>query len=350
VEKFFLNLIIKSAVQNAAFLINTKKESWHLMYKNKKIGVVVPAYNEQDLISHTINTMPEFVDHIIVVDDRSKDETCQIVRHLQKKKKKITLIRHRKNRGVGGAISTGYIWCRDNDIDISVVMAGDGQMDPGDLPAILDPVVEGRTDYSKGNRLITGEAWKKIPRARYLGNSALSFMTKIASGYWHVSDSQSGYTALNKKALHTLPLKNIFPRYGMPNDFLVTLNIYNMRVTDVPVKPVYGIGEKSGINIPKVIIPLFCLMISLFFKRMFQKYIIRDFHPLVLFYSFGAFLMIVNIPLIIRLFYRWAAYGRIPPINALTIVFISIIAFQSLLFAMFFDMEYNRELRGEGRL
>lgn len=316
------------------------------MYKNHRICVVIPAYNEQKLIAHTVNGIPDFIDDIVVVDDMSKDNTVEIVKELCAKNPKLTLIAHEKNRGVGGAISSGYVWCRENDVDVAVVMAGDGQMNPDDLPALLDPVVEDKADYSKGNRLVTGEAWQKIPRKRYLGNAALTFLTKIASGYWHVTDSQTGYTALNKKALQLLPLEDIFPRYGMPNDFLVTLNIYNMRVVDVPVTPIYGIGEQSGIKVRKVIFTIGALLVRLFFKRMVQKYIIRDFHPLVLFYTFGGLLLLIDIPLILRMFAVWAEVGKIPSINALTVVFVSLLAFQMLLFAMLFDMEANRDLKG----
>jgi len=317
------------------------------MYRDKKIGVVVPAYNEETQIEDTIRTMPDYVDKIIVIDDKSKDNTVEIVERLAKTDGRILLIPHEKNGGVGKAIGTGYIWCRENDIDIAVVMAGDGQMDPDDMPGLLDPVVEDLADYTKVNRLITGEAWKKIPRVRYLGNSALTLLTKIASGYWHVTDSQTGYTALNQKALRLLPLENIYPRYGMPNDFLVTCNIYNMRVMDVPIKPVYDIGEKSGIRISKVLFSLPILLMRLFLRRMVQKYIIRDFHPLIFFYAFGGFLFLIDIPLTIRLFYYWEMTANIPKINALAILFCTFIGMQSILFAMLFDMEANRDLRGK---
>ncbi len=316
------------------------------MFRNHSIGIVVPAYNEETQIERTVRTMPEFVDKIIVVDDRSKDRTAEIVEGLAIEDDRVILIRHEKNGGVGKAIGTGYIWCRENDIDIAVVMAGDGQMDPDDMPALLDPVVDNKADYTKGNRLITGEAWKKIPKIRYLGNSALTFLTKIASGYWHVTDSQTGYTALNKKALHLLPLEDIYPRYGMPNDFLVTCNIYNMRVMDVPINPVYGVGEKSGIRVSRVIFSLSFLMARLFVRRMVQKYIIRDFHPLIFFYAFGGFLLLLDIPLIVRLIVLWTTEGFAPPMTALAILFCTFMGMQSILFAMLFDMEANRELKG----
>lgn len=316
------------------------------MYRDHSIAIVIPAYNEELLITRTVTTLPDFVDHIIVVDDKSKDRTSEIVTSLSANDSRVHLIRHEVNKGVGGAISTGYVWCRENNIDIAVVMAGDGQMDPLDLPALLDPVVENRTDYAKGNRLVTGEAWKKIPHVRYLGNSGLTLLTKIASGYWHVTDSQTGYTALNKKALKLLPLEDIFPRYGMPNDFLVTLNIYNMRVMDIPVNPVYNIGEKSGIKVRKVLFSLSWLLGRLFCKRMVQKYIIRDFHPLIFFYALGGFLLILDGALMLRLLCVWASVGSIPKINALMVALFTILGFQSILFAMLFDMEANKDLKG----
>ncbi len=316
------------------------------MYRDQTIGIVVPAYKEVPHIRRTLETMPTFVDHLVVVDDCSPDATSEVTRELARTDPRIHLIRHDVNGGVGKAISSGYIWCRDNDVDIAVVMAGDGQMDPADLPNLLDPVVEDRADYTKGNRLVTGEAWKRIPHTRYLGNSGLTFLTKIASGYWHVTDSQTGYTALNRKALDLLPLENIFPRYGMPNDFLVTLNIYNMRVMDIPVNPIYGIGEKSGIKTGRAIVALSLLLLRLFIKRMVQKYIIRDFHPLIFFYALGVFLFVPGLVFGLHLLVTRALGVPVAPTSALFASFLFVTGLQSLLFAMLFDMEANRDLKG----
>lgn len=316
------------------------------MYKEKTIGVVVPAYNEEKLIGRVIETMPDFVDYIVIVNDKSKDKTRENVENYVKKfPERVILINHEINQGVGGAIASGYEWARDHDIDVAVVMAGDAQMDPNDLPALLDPVVNGSVDYSKGNRLVTGEAFKRIPKVRYFGNSALSLLTKIASGYWHIADSQTGYTAINKKALKVIDWKNMWKRYGQPNDLLVTLNIENFRVADVPVEPVYGVGEQSGIKVRKVIFTLSFLLLRLFFKRMIQKYVIRDFHPLVFFYGFGFLLSILSFPLTLRVFWYWCVDGRIPQINFITLIFCLIMSVQFFLFAMWFDMEQNKHLK-----
>jgi len=316
------------------------------LYREKSIAVVVPAHNEELLISRVIDTMPDFVDYIIVVNDCSTDDTERIVqKYVETSNGKGILINLLSNQGVGGAIAEGYKWCRDHQIDISVVMAGDAQMDPEDLPSLINPVAEGEVDYSKGNRLISGEAWRKVPRIRYLGNSGLSLLTKIASGYWHVADSQTGYTAVNLKVLKTIDLDRIYKRYGMPNDMLVKLNIYNFRVRDVEIKPVYGIGEKSGIKPLRMIPKLSWMLLRLFVYRLVQKYIIRDFHPLVFFYLFSFFLTFIGIILTIRLIYYWILVGHIPPINTLAVMFSYFTGLQMMLFAMWFDMDSNKHLR-----
>ncbi|MBI4931136.1 MAG: glycosyltransferase family 2 protein [Bacteroidetes bacterium] len=315
------------------------------MYKDKKICVVVPAYNEEKQIIKVISSMPAFVDKIVIVNDCSKDNTTQVVQNLLQAYPSILLINHEKNQGVGGAIATGYKWARDNDMDVAVVMAGDAQMNADDLPALLNPVVNGEADYSKGNRLFTGEAYKKIPKVRYFGNAMLSFLTKIASGYWHVADSQTGYTAINKKALSLIDWDKMYKRYGQPNDILVRLNVYDMKVRDVPVKPVYNIGEKSGIKIRKVVFTISWLLMRMFLWRMKEKYIIRNFHPLVFFYFLGAVFFVSTILLFVRLFFFWYSYGNIPSINALAAMFSFMSSSFFSLFAMWFDMEANKDLK-----
>lgn len=316
------------------------------MYRDKTVCVVVPAYNEEKLIGRVLETMPDYVDKVVVVDDKSTDRTAEIVINAAEQSGgRIILIQHSKNQGVGGAITSGYKWARDNRIDITAVMAGDAQMDPADLPNLLDPVAAGQVDYAKGNRLFTGNAWQVIPKVRYLGNSYLSLLTKIASGYWHVADSQTGYTAINLRALEILDLDKIYKRFGMPNDMLVKLNIYNFRVRDIPVKPVYNIGEVSKIKLQKVMITLSWLLLKDFLYRLKEKYIIRDFHPLVFFYMFGFLFGLAAIILFFRVFYIWFAAGQIPRINALAAMFSFISSVQFTLFAMWFDMESNKELK-----
>jgi len=265
--------------------------------------------------------MPAVVDRIVVVDDASKDNTVDIVEKYAGEGGRTVLIRHEVNQGVGGAIASGYKYARDAGADIAVVMAGDGQMDPDDLDNIIDPVATGAADYSKGNRLFYGDAWNMIPHHRYLGNSFLSLLTKIASGYWHIADSQSGYTAISNLALKRIDLDKIYKRYGMPNDILVKLNEYDFVVRDVHIRPVYNVGERSGIRLPSVIPRLLWLLFRGFWGRLFKKYVLKDFHPLVFFYTFAFALMLLSFPLAMRLVYIWYTTGGIPSINALALVF-----------------------------
>ena len=315
------------------------------MYQKNTIAVVVPAHNEETQIARVIDTMPAIVDMIIIINDCSKDNTSAVVRqHPEYANGRVTLLEHEVNQGVGGAIATGYKWARDQSYDVAVVMAGDGQMDPNDLPAILDPVIEGKADYTKGNRLVTGDAFKKIPKIRFFGNSVLSLFTKIASGYWHVADSQTGYTAINQLALQAIDWDGMYKRYGQPNDLLVKLNVAGMRVVDVPIEPVYNVGEKSGIKVRKVVFTIGSLLVRLFFWRLKEKYIIRNFHPLVFFYAFGFFGIGLSAALFIRLIALWVGEGHVPEITFLSWLFSFSIGFNSLGFAMWFDYEENKHL------
>lgn len=315
------------------------------MYKKNSICVVIPAFNEEKLISKTILDVPNYVDKIIVVNDKSSDYTREAVVNIMKSNPKLTLLDHKKNCGVGASIATGYKWARDNDMDIAVVMAGDAQMDPHDMPKLLDAIIIDGIDYAKGNRLQHDAVRKEMPSIRYYGNQFLSLLTKIASGYWHVADSQTGYTAINKKALNTIDWNKMYPRYGQPNDLLVMLNVENMRVRDFPINPVYNIGEKSGIKVSRLFFTLSFLLFSRFIWRLKEKYFVRDFHPLVFFYALGGFFVVTTVGLTIRVVYFWIVFEKIPSINAFAAFFAFSMASIFLLFAMWFDMDANKNLR-----
>ena len=308
------------------------------MYKNKTIAAVIPCYNEETQIVRVLSSMPEIIDHLIIINDASTDKTLEIIKKEIKHNDKVLLIDHKKNQGVGGAIASGYKWARDNSVDIAVVMAGDAQMNPKDLTAILDPV-DGNADYSKGNRLSSGKAYKEIPKIRYYGNSILSLLTKIASGYWNIADSQNGYTAINKKSLSLINWDKMYKRFGQPNDLLVRLNINNLKVQDVHIDPVYNVGEKSGIKIYKVIFTISWLLLKRFFWRIKEKYLIRDFHPLIFFYFFGILFFIVTLALATRLIMITFNTGIIPQMNALAMMFSFMSSALFTLFAMLFDKQ-----------
>jgi glycosyltransferase involved in cell wall biosynthesis len=312
------------------------------MYEGRSVAVVVPAYNEERLIGITLRMIPDFVDRIFVVDDASEDATADVARTADAR---VELVAHDVNRGVGAAIVSGYRSAINDGMDVVSVMAADGQMDPADLETLVRAVVLGECDYAKANRLFTGDAWRVIPRTRYIGNAILSFLTKIASGYWHVADSQSGYTAVNRETLMLLDLHRLYPRYGFPNDMLVHLNVWNRRVRDYTSRPIYGRGELSGIRLWKVVPAISWLLVRGFFWRLKEKYVIRDFHPLVLFYFLGFLFTGSGVVLgVVETALRIAGNS----VTAASIVLVALLVIsgsQFLLFAMWFDMETNKELR-----
>ncbi len=364
------------------------------MLDNKTIAVVVPAYNEETQIGMVIETMPDFVDRIIIVNDNSTDKTLEkaasflstdhnktsvkvsrkavepnfynqaelILQELNEKEMeyftpstlfnknpendRIIIISNSPNAGVGGSIARGYKWCKDYNIECTAVMAGDGQMDPGELKKICMPVVNEEVDYVKGNRLIHGSANLYIPKTRFLGNSILSLVTKIAAGYWRISDTQTGYTAISNEALNSIKLYKIYKRYGMPNDMLVKLNMAYCTIREVPIKPVYRIGEQSKMKVSKVIPKISFLLLRLFFKRIWVKYFIKDFHPLFILYNMGFVLLFASLPFA----WRIISYmindipGERPILNSLMFVFLIVSSFQSLLFAMWMDIQDNERL------
>jgi glycosyltransferase involved in cell wall biosynthesis len=312
------------------------------VYEQKTVAVVVPAHNEEALVASTVARIPDFVDRVIVVDDGSQDTTAERAGNADPR---VEVIAHERNEGVGAAIVTGYRRAIAEKADVTCVMAADGQMDPDDLENLVRAVARDECDYAKANRLFTGQAWRLIPRTRYIGNAILSFLTKIASGYWHVADSQSGYTAVNRETLELLDLDRIYRRYGFPNDMLVHLNVWNRRVRDYPSRPIYGVGERSGIRLRSVVPRISWLLVKGFFWRLKEKYVIRDFHPLVLFYALGFLLLGVGVVLgIVETALRIA--GNEVSVGTVVLVALLVISgSQFALFAMWFDMESNKDLR-----
>jgi glycosyltransferase involved in cell wall biosynthesis len=227
------------------------------MYRDLAVAAVIPAFNERRAIVDTVATIPAFVDRVLVVDDASGDDTsAQAELGAARRGGSVEVIRHAANAGVGGAIATGYRRALELGADVAVVMAGDGQMDPRDLPALLAPIAAGTADYVKGNRFLHPDVWTAMPPARIVGNVLLSAATRVTSGYHHVFDSQCGYTAIARDALARLPLGALWTRYGYPNDLLSRLHVAGVRVVDVPVRPIYGAHWKSGIHLGTALGPI----------------------------------------------------------------------------------------------
>jgi glycosyltransferase involved in cell wall biosynthesis len=364
------------------------------MLFEKTIAVVVPAYNEEKQIGMVIESIPDFVDRIIIVNDCSKDLTSAVVaKYINEDKRdwsnsnigrriiiqntynradlivqeifdkekdrltpskvvnidvnrsRIILIEHLRNGGVGAAVATGYQWCRENQIDVTAKVDGDGQMDPSELYDICLPVAKDGIDYVKGNRLIHKSSKMVIPGVRYFGNSVLSIMTKIASGYWSVSDTQTAFTAISRKGLLSISLDKLYKKYGYPNDILVKLNIASCTLKEVEIKPIYDIGEKSKMRILKLVPKLSYLLFKSFFKRLFIKYFFRDFHPLFFFYMLSIILVIIDIPFLYQLIKNFFIVGsNIPDSWLIIFIFLTISALQSLFFAMWMDIQDNQKL------
>ena len=254
------------------------------MYKGAVIAAVVPAYREERMIGRVIETMPAYVDHIVVVDDCSPDGTSEAA--LAVGDPRLALVRHEVNTGVGGAIITAHRKAMELGADVNVVMAGDAQMDPEYLPALLDPVTDGGFGFSKANRFFAPESFSGMPRHRVFGNVVLSFLTKSASGYWHLFDPQNGYTAVRTSVLKRMPLGHVAERYSFENDFLIHLNILQVPAVDVPVPAVYG-DEVSSIRLSKVIPELVGLLGRGFWRRMWYRYVLWSFSPVALLLVLG---------------------------------------------------------------
>ena len=335
------------------------------MYKDQLIGVVVPAYNEEGFVGEVIDSTPEYVDRIYVIDDRSTDGTWgEIQRHAAKHNEgatseverepltadggnhyhqRVVPIKHETNRGVGGTIKTGYKRALADDIDAVAIMAGDGQMDPDLLDKMLDPVVEGKADYAKGNRLRNQDHRSGMSSFRFLGNSMLTFLTKIASGYWRMMDPQNGYTVISKNALERINIDDLYEDYGFANHLLVQLNIRDIRVADVPMPAVYR-DEQSWINYSTFMPKMSKLLLFSFFDRLKRKYMIRNFHPLVFFYLFG--ILSASLGLLGGTYTAWAwAFTTLPvfPRGTLSII-LFMMGSMFLLFGMLFDLQTNEDL------
>ncbi|MBA64837.1 MAG: glycosyl transferase family 2 [Candidatus Marinimicrobia bacterium] len=361
------------------------------MIENKTIAVVIPCFNEDSQIGKVIEHMPSFVDRIVIVDDGSTDNTIKVIKSYIKndqvrskvkisRKKveatpfnlaeimleernvkeitkfpefkffndnnfdRIVLIQKQMNTGNGDAISVGLKWCKDNCIDATTIMDGDGQMDPNELKKIIHPILNENIDYVKGNRLKYPGAWIIIPKVRFIGNAILSILTKIASGFWRVSDTQTGYVAFSSKALNSITLYSIYKKYGWPNDILIKINIAMCTIKEVTIKPVYNAGEQSKMKILNVIFPISWLLIKGFFKRIFLRYLIKDFHPLFILYNMSILLLIIWIPYLYKIC-RALVLGlnlSFEPLFAFS--FLGVFGFQSLLFAMWMDIQDNDRL------
>ncbi|MDG5819740.1 glycosyltransferase [Natronococcus sp. A-GB7] len=372
------------------------------MYRDHTVGVVVPAYNEAGFVGDVIREMPQYVDRLYVVDDCSSDGTWAEILEAGREDAterpsavatetaldadgpaaadgsgtiadgggdaglfgaefvppddpndllleraeigspvgRVVPIRHRENLGAGGAIKTGYLAALEEAVDIVSTVDGDGQMDLSQLPKLLDPLVDDEADYAKGNRLLYREYRADMPGFRFFGNSILTLLTKIASGYWKTMDPQNGYTAISHYALANSGIEEMYEYYGYCNDLLVKLNAKGMRVADVAIPAKYG-EEQSSISYTTYIRRVSGMLLRNFLWRLKVKYLVLDFHPLALFYLFGALTAAFGIAGGL-----WTIVGYLLLDNGLFVraslsSMLFIMGSMFLMFAMLFDMQVN---------
>ncbi len=306
------------------------------MYKNYKICVVVPAYNEEKHLPQVIKTMPEFVDLIVVIDDASTDNTFEIASNTIDDRRFV--IKNKVNQGVGGAIISGHKKALELGADISVVMAGDGQMDPKYLPDLLDPIIAQGYHYTKGNRFLKSGALTGMPKLRIFGNIALTFLTKLSSGYWHIFDPQNGYTAIKCNVLREIDLDRVARRYEFENDMLITLNIHNYRVKDIFI-PAFYRDEKSKIRLHSFIGRTTSLLFRGFTKRIISKYVLMDFHPIALFLFFGSILFLTGFAIGLYILYSKMIMSGTPTAGTIVLSIMPLFTgFQLLLAGLILDI------------
>ena len=262
------------------------------MYRDMCIAVVVPAHNEELLVGTVVTSAPAFVDHVIVVDDASIDATSTAA--VAVPDARVEVHRLPENQGVGGAIVFGHKRALELGCDVSVVMAGDAQMDPAYLTQLIDPIADGEAGFTKANRFYGEGSFEGMPRHRVVGNIGLSFLTKAASGYWGLFDPQNGYTAIHRTALERLQLDRLAKRYEFENDLLIKLNVLRVPARDVPIPAVYG-TEVSGLNVGRVAPRLLVMLWRGFWHRMWWKYVLQSFSAVALMFFTGLFLVAIGI-------------------------------------------------------
>jgi dolichol-phosphate mannosyltransferase len=262
-------------------------------YRGFRVGIVIPCYQVERSIASVITAIPDYVDIIIAVDDASSDETLATLRSIQEPR--LIVLTHTANQGVGGAMVTGFREALRSELDIVVKVDGDGQMQLERLPELIDPIVENICDYAKGNRFLNAHELVRMPAPRRLGNIALTFLTKFASGYWHVFDPQNGYLAISLDYLKMLHFGRLQKqRYFFENEMLIQLNVLGARVLDCPMPAHYG-DEKSSLRITRVLLSFPRQLCRGFFYRMLQRHILRDFSIIIPLYFFGGVLFLFGL-------------------------------------------------------
>ena len=315
------------------------------MYRDRRIALVIPAYNEARLIRPTLEHVPEYIDRIIVVDDASTDGMPDVVRECAARDSRVELIRHERNKGPGSGIITGYKRVLEDSYDIAVVCGGDDQMPLDQVPRLLDPLIDDRADYTKGNRFMDHAGSlamipPDMPKTRLAGNMIITILTKMASGYFKIADVVDGFTAITREALGRVDWDRAWGGYGYPMDFLIRLNAYGLRTKDVPRRAIYLPGERqSQIKGLRYALRVSPMLVRGFFWRLWTKYVLWDFHPLVFFYVLGMTFLPAGLLFGLFLVGQQLSGRGVSGPRAILVALLIITGLQFLLFAMLFDMQ-----------
>lgn len=307
------------------------------MYKDKKIIVVTPAYNESKHIANVIDGLPKYVDNIVIVNDCSTDNTEEVIK--KHPSKKVVYLKNEKNMGAGWSVTVAINKAKKLGADITVTMAGDDQMDAKYLPELLDPIIEDGYDCAKGNRFYSKEGLRDMPKYRVWGSILLTFMTRMASGYWNIFDAQNGYYALGRKALFQIDFNSLTKGFPYENDLWINLNIFGLRFKDVPIPARYG-DEVSYMKMWKIIPQFSLFLIVGFFRRIYKKYVLRGIHPIFLFFFFGNISFLWGVLFGIYAWHRSAVTG-IPATTGTVMLSVLplLMGFEMLLWAIVLDIQ-----------
>jgi glycosyltransferase involved in cell wall biosynthesis len=315
------------------------------MYRDKRIALVIPAYNEEKLIRQTLSAVPPLVDRVYVVDDASPDHQNEVISTCAQTDHRITLLKHATNQGPGGCLITGYLQASKDGHDLMAVVGGDFQMDLSEIQNFLDPLIENKADYVKGNRFLLTQlenSMLQMPKTRFFANWLITAITKISSGYFKIYDFVDGYTATTRKVVDTIDWSKAWRGYGYPMDFLIRLNGYGFRALDVPRKAIYLPGERqSQIKSLRYALRVSPMLLSGFVWRLHFKYLYRDFHPLVFFYYLSFALLPTGLLAGLLLTYNklFSTGSMVTAPRAVLVALLLISGIQFFLFAILFDMQ-----------
>jgi dolichol-phosphate mannosyltransferase len=303
-----------------------------------KIAVVIPAYRVEQNIQEVLRGIPAYIKHIIVVDDASPDATADLVAVAAKRNKRIVLLRHEKNQGVGGAMVSGFRKALELDAQVIIKLDGDGQMDPVHIPALITPLITGEADYTKGNRFRDFVSLQQMPFIRRIGNLGLSFLTKAATGYWNIFDPTNGYFAIRAEMLAQLPLEKIDKGYFFETSMLSRLYLLGAYVLDITIPARYG-NETSNLSIRRTLIEFPIKLTRTILRRIILRYFIFDFSMISIYLLMGIPLLLFGLIFGITKWIQYAQLGVTAPTGTVILPTLSVIlAIQILLSAIEIDL------------